>query len=124
MKRKSGYKTLIVSILALSLLPVFNLRAETKEEVQVPIYFRFNSEVYDPAVFSNQEAMRSIFQTIESLGWDRIESIEITGYSSPDGVYEVNNNIMFSWDDIKPSFGFLITSIRSFHESMKKRKRI
>ena len=93
MKRKSGYKTLIVSILALSLLPVFNLRAETKEEVQVPIYFRFNSEVYDPAVFSNQEAMRSIFQTIESLGWDRIESIEITGYSSPDGVYEVNNNI-------------------------------
>ena len=93
MKRKSGYKTLMVSMLALFLLPVSSLKAEPREEVQVPIYFRFNSEVYDPSVFSNEAAMRSIFHSIDSIGPDRIESIEITGYSSPDGVYEVNNKI-------------------------------
>ena len=93
MRRKSGYKTLIVSFLALFLLPVFNLRAESKEEVQAPIYFRFNSEVYDPSVFSNEAAMRSIFQSIDRIGPDRIDHIEITGYSSPDGVTEFNRNI-------------------------------
>ena len=67
MRRISGHKTLIVSFLALFLLPVFNLRAESKEEVQAPIYFRFNSEVYDPSVFSNEAAMRSIFQSIDRI---------------------------------------------------------
>lgn len=32
-------------------------------------------------------------------------------------------DLIFSWDDPKPSIGFLITSIKGFGESMKKRKR-
>lgn len=32
-------------------------------------------------------------------------------------------DVVFSWDDIKPTFGFIITSLQSFNGSMKKRKR-
>ena len=33
-------------------------------------------------------------------------------------------DVVFSWDDPLPAIGFIITSIQSFRESMRKRKRI
>ena len=93
MKRAKLYNSLIVSVLALLLVPISSLKAEPVGEARFPIYFRFNSQIYDPNVFSNEAAMRSIFRMVDSLGTDKIERIEITGYSSPDGVYECNNNI-------------------------------
>ena len=32
-------------------------------------------------------------------------------------------DVVFSWDDLKPTSGFLVTSLHSFRDSMKKRKR-
>ena len=32
-------------------------------------------------------------------------------------------DVVFSWDDLKPTAGFLVTSLHSFRDSMKKRKR-
>ena len=43
-----------------------------------------------PFFCENEAAMRAIFNLVDSLGTDRVESIEVTGYSSPEGVYEYN----------------------------------
>ena len=74
-------------------MPAFRLMAEPAGEVRVPIFFRFNSEIYDPAIFSNEASMRSIFNLIDSVGADHIQKIDITGFSSPEGVYEYNQKV-------------------------------
>ena len=74
-------------------MPAFRLMAEPAGEVRVPIFFRFNSETYDPTIFSNEASMRSIFNLIDSLGTDHITGIDITGFSSPEGVYEYNQKV-------------------------------
>ena len=74
-------------------MPAFRLMAEPAGEVRVPIFFRFNSETYDPTIFSNEASMRSIFNLIDSLGTDHIKGIDITGFSSPEGVYEYNQKV-------------------------------
>ena len=67
--------------------------AESTKEVRAPIFFRFDSEIYDPTIFSNEASMQSIFNFIDSLGTDRIKKIDITGFSSPEGVYEYNQKV-------------------------------
>ena len=74
-------------------MPAFRLMAEPAGEVRVPIFFRFNSEIYDPTIFSNEASMRSIFNLIDSVGADHIQKIDITGFSSPEGVYEYNQKV-------------------------------
>lgn len=93
MKQGNTYKALIFSAVLLLLMPAFRLMAEPAGEVRVPIFFRFNSETYDPTIFSNEASMRSIFNLIDSLGTDRIKGIDITGFSSPEGVYEYNQKV-------------------------------
>lgn len=93
MKRENTYKALIFSAVLLLLMPAFRLMAEPAGEVRVPIFFRFNSETYDPTIFSNEASMRSIFNLIDSLGTDHIKGIDITGFSSPEGVYEYNQKV-------------------------------
>ncbi len=93
MKRENTYKALIFNAVLLLLMPAFRLMAEPAGEVRVPIFFRFNSETYDPTIFSNEASMRSIFNLIDSLGTDHIKGIDITGFSSPEGVYEYNQKV-------------------------------
>ena len=90
MRNAKSNKALVVSILILLLMPFSRLMAEPSGGVRVPIYFRWNSEIYDPAILSNEASMQSLFAKVDSIGVDRIDRIEITGFSSPEGVYEFN----------------------------------
>ena len=85
--------TLIIGLLLIVLTATLPLRAETARAVRIPVHFRLNEVQYDPTFASNQAAMDSIFHLIDSLGLDRIHGIEVTGYASPEGVYEYNRNI-------------------------------
>ncbi len=90
--RKRGEILLASALLVLS-AAAFPLRAETARAVRIPVHFRINEIQYDPSYASNQAAMDSVFRLIESIGLDRIEGIEVTGFSSPEGVFEYNRNV-------------------------------
>ena len=90
--RKRG-KILLASALLVLSAAAFPLRAETARAVRIPVHFRINEIQYDPSYASNQAAMDSVFRLIESIGLDRIEGIEVTGFSSPEGVFEYNRNV-------------------------------
>lgn len=81
---------LLTTILALllTLLP----QSDSTEYVAEapPIFFRWNKTDHEREYVENRAAVESLADMLMKIGANRIKSIELTGYSSPDGVYEHN----------------------------------
>lgn len=85
------YKGIIIAILV-ALIGHFTpqLKAESDKEVRVYVYFRFDKSTHDPNNITNIASIDSLSRFIKRVGPDKIEHVDITSHSSPDGVYEHN----------------------------------
>ena len=54
------------------------------------VHFRLDRCELDGSYMGNDVAFRQFYDMVQSIGWDRIDSIEIVSYASPEGAYERN----------------------------------
>ena len=59
-------------------------------DVRIPLYFKLDETSHDPEYISNTESLDSLARLLGRLDPDCIDSIDITAYASPEGVYEHN----------------------------------
>ena len=58
--------------------------------ISVPIHFRWDGARHDRSYFDNNTATDSLLNVLANIGYDNINKIEVTGFSSPEGVSEHN----------------------------------
>lgn len=54
------------------------------------VHFRWNKYRYEASYLDNEDAAKSIRQLLEEIGYENIDSVVVTAYASPEGVYEHN----------------------------------
>jgi|GEM_PF-977578 len=54
------------------------------------VYFRWNKYRYEASYLDNEDAAKRIRQLLEEIGFEHIDSVVVTAYASPEGVYEHN----------------------------------
>ena len=65
-------------------------KAETKNG---SIHFRWNKYRYEASYMDNAEAAARVRQMIQEIGVEHIDSVIVTSYASPEGVYEHNQKL-------------------------------
>ncbi len=67
-----------------------------RKEIEARIFFSINSYDIDMAMRDNRESLDSIIHLVDSISNNpemKIKQIIITGYASPDGIYEENEKL-------------------------------
>ena len=82
---KSGDKVLV--------LPSSKTTDFSQSVVYTAINFRWNNSQLDPWYKGNDEVMKNLASVIDSLGVDRILSVEVVSQSSPEGSADYNNRL-------------------------------
>ena len=54
------------------------------------VHFRWNKYRYEASYLDNEDAAKRIRQLLEEIGFEHIDSVVVTAYASPEGVYEHN----------------------------------
>ena len=57
---------------------------------ETTLHFRWDKSVYEDTYLENYDAAAKLCKFLESLGEERIDSVTVTSYASPEGVYEHN----------------------------------
>ena len=86
-----GFRRCIIAVLAASIgLFAPQLKAESIKQVRIPLYFKVDKYEHDTENISNTASIDSLFRFIGRTGFAKLRSIDITGYSSPEGADEHN----------------------------------
>ena len=86
-----GFRRCIIAVLAASIgLFAPQLKAESIKQVRIPLYFKVDKYEHDTENISNTASIDSLFRFIGRTGFAKLRSIDITGYSSPEGANEHN----------------------------------
>ena len=86
-----GFRRCIIAVLAASIgLFAPQLKAESIKQVRIPLYFKVDKYEHDTENISNTASIDSMFRFIGRTGFAKLRSIDITGYSSPEGANEHN----------------------------------
>lgn len=75
----------------------------------LPVHFRWDNTTHDKEYMGGGAAVDSLASLVAKVGADNINSIEVTAYASPEGVYE--HNMMLSRQRAKSLKTLLIESI-------------
>ena len=54
------------------------------------VYFRWNKYRYESSYLNNADAAAKIRQILDEIGYEHVDSVIVTAYASPEGVYEHN----------------------------------
>ena len=57
---------------------------------EATLHFRWDKSDYEDTYLQNSDAAEKLCQFLEMLGEDRIDSVSVMAYASPEGVYEHN----------------------------------
>lgn len=86
-----GFRRCIIAVLAASIgLFAPQQKAESIKQVRIPLYFKVDKYEHDTENISNTASIDSMFRFIGRTGFAKLRSIDITGYSSPEGANEHN----------------------------------
>ena len=83
---------LLSSIISLLLLsgPAQQTPGDTVYVQEATLHFRWDKSDYEDTYLENSDAAEKLCNFLEMLGEDRIDSVIVTAYASPEGVYEHN----------------------------------
>lgn len=83
---------LLTSIISLLLLsgPAQQTPGDTAYVQEATLHFRWDKSDYEDTYLQNSDAAEKLCQFLEMLGEDRIDSVSVMAYASPEGVYEHN----------------------------------
>ena len=83
---------LLTSIISLLLLsgPAQQTQGDTVYVQETTLHFRWDKSDYEDTYLQNSDAAEKLCSFLEMLGEDRIDSVSVTAYASPEGVYEHN----------------------------------
>ena len=79
----------IISILLLS-GPAKQTPGDSVYVHEATLHFRWDKSDYEDTYLQNSDAAEKLCQFLEMLGEDRIDSVSVMAYASPEGVYEHN----------------------------------
>ena len=79
----------IISLLLLS-GPAQQTPGDTVYVQEATLHFRWDKSDYEDTYLENSDAAEKLCNFLEMLGEDRIDSVIVTAYASPEGVYEHN----------------------------------
>lgn len=81
-------------LFVITLLEVYQLKAQNytlkRDEISCFIYYRHDNHQVDLDYLKNKESLEKFFQTINSIGLQKIDSVIVVTESSPDGVNAYN----------------------------------
>ena len=81
--------TSIISLLLLS-GPAQQTQGDSVYVQEATLHFRWDKSDYEDTYLQNSDAAEKLCQFLEMLGEDRIDSVSVMAYASPEGVYEHN----------------------------------
>ena len=83
---------LLASIISLLLLsgPAKQTPGDSVYVHEATLHFRWDKSEYEDTYLQNSDAAEKLCNFLESLGEDRIDSVSVMAYASPEGVYEHN----------------------------------
>ena len=79
----------IISLLLLS-GPAQQTPGDTVYVQEATLHFRWDKSDYEDTYLENSDAAEKLCNFLEMLGENRIDSVIVTAYASPEGVYEHN----------------------------------
>ena len=91
MRARMNWRKYILSMLiGVVLLPLSLSGQETGKEARFIIDFRHNDTVFDQSYFDNSSSLKALTEFLNTIEADSVKTITITGWASPEGIYERN----------------------------------
>lgn len=82
-------RLICIRFIVLCLIAIGSFKEVVAAE-NIKVYFRFDKTIIEASYSDNEASLQKILHNIDSLGVERIDSIQIVGLSSPEGVYRYN----------------------------------
>ena len=88
--RKNMLLTSIISLILFSGSPEVQSTPDGRHYREARLVFRWDRSNYEDNYLGNTEAADKLFNMLEEIGQENIDSVNVVAYASPEGVYEHN----------------------------------